>query len=166
MILNVLLVDRKVEDWRCLNLTCVAADTRDECHQVSRVENRAAGHVKDSRGTECLYSQQAGLGQIGRAPTSQMSMCQTKPRIPEGVFQWYCYPRRDSKGRRREWVSAKWATLYSHTAASLWVSHISWDHFQTTVQLTAFDHRGACIWFFFSCAIFYAEYWFYDQALK
>ena len=42
---------------------CVAADTRDECHQVSRVENRAAGQVKDGPGTGCLYSQQVGLVQ-------------------------------------------------------------------------------------------------------
>ena len=42
---------------------CVAADTRDECHQVSRVENRAAGQVKDGPGRGCLYLQQAGLGQ-------------------------------------------------------------------------------------------------------
>ena len=41
---------------------CVAADTRDECHQVPRVET-SAGQVKDGPGTECLYSQQAGQGQ-------------------------------------------------------------------------------------------------------
>ena len=46
-----------------MNITFVAADTRDECHQVSRVENRAAGQVKDGPGTGCLYSQQAGLVQ-------------------------------------------------------------------------------------------------------
>ena len=42
---------------------CVAADTRDEFHQVPRVENRAAGQVKDGPGRGCLYSQQAGLVQ-------------------------------------------------------------------------------------------------------
>ena len=42
---------------------CVAADTRDERHQVPRVENRAAGQVKDGPGMGCLYSQQAGLRQ-------------------------------------------------------------------------------------------------------
>ena len=61
MILNVLLVGRKVEDWRCLNLMCVAADTRDECHQVPRVEKRVAGQGKDGPGRVCLYSQQAEL---------------------------------------------------------------------------------------------------------
>ena len=30
---------------------------------MSRVENRAAGQVKDGPGTGCLYSQQAGLVQ-------------------------------------------------------------------------------------------------------
>ena len=63
MISNVLLASQKVEDWRCLNLTCVAIDIRDECHQVSRVENRAAGQEKDGPGMGCLYSQQAGLMQ-------------------------------------------------------------------------------------------------------
>ena len=62
--LKVLLVIRKVEDLRCLNLTCVAADTRDECHQVPRVENRAAGQVKDGPGMGCLYSQQGGMAQM------------------------------------------------------------------------------------------------------
>ena len=52
-----------MEDSRCLNLTYVAADIRDECHQVPRVENRAAGQVKDGPGTGCLYSQQAEQGQ-------------------------------------------------------------------------------------------------------
>ena len=42
---------------------CVAADTRDEFHQVPRVEHRAAGQVKDGPGRGCLYSQQAGLVQ-------------------------------------------------------------------------------------------------------
>ena len=84
-----------------------------------------------------------------RAPTSQMSLCQRQPGIPEGVFQWWCHPRRASTGRRREWVSAEVATLYSHTDASLWVSHISGDHFLTTVQLTNFGHRGICIWYIF-----------------
>ena len=60
---KVLWVGRKVEDWRSLNLMCVAADTRDECHQVPRVENRAAGQVKDGLGSGYLYSQQAGLVQ-------------------------------------------------------------------------------------------------------
>ena len=88
-------------------------------------------------------------GKRGRAPTSQVSLWQRQTWIPEGVFQWWCYPRRASTGRRREWISAELAALYSHTAASLWVSNISWDHFLTTVKLTAFDHRGACIWYFF-----------------
>ena len=84
-----------------------------------------------------------------RAPTTQMSLCQRQPGIPEGVFQWWFYPHRPSTGKRREWVNAELATLYSHTVASLWVSHISWDYFWITVQLKAFDHRGACIWYFF-----------------
>ena len=42
---------------------CVAADTRDEFHQVPRVENRAAGQVKDGPCTGCQYSQQARLVQ-------------------------------------------------------------------------------------------------------
>ena len=61
--LKVFWVGRKVEDSRCLNLTCVAADKTDECHQVPRVENRVAGQVKADLGRGCLYSQQAGLGQ-------------------------------------------------------------------------------------------------------
>ena len=61
--LKVFWVGQKVEDSRCLNIMCVAADTRDKCHQVSRVETKAAGHVKDGPGTRCLYSQQAGLRQ-------------------------------------------------------------------------------------------------------
>ena len=70
------------------------------------------------------------------------------------MFQWWCYPHRTITGRRREWVTAELAALYSHAAASLWVSHISWDHFLTTVQLTTFDHRGASIWYcFFLCYI-------------
>ena len=69
------------------------------------------------------------------------------------MFQWWCYPQRISTGRRREWISTELATLYSHTAASLWVLHILWDQFITTVQLTAFDHRGTCIWYFFLCCI-------------
>ena len=71
----------------------------------------------------------------------------------EGVFQWWCYPQRISTGRRREWISTELATLYSHTAASLWVLHILWDQFITTVQLTAFDHKGTYIWYFFLCCI-------------
>ena len=74
-------------------------------------------------------------------------------------------PHRASTRRRREWVSAELATLSSHTAASLWVSNISWDQFITTVQLTAFDHKGTYIWYFFLCYI-YAGYWFYDPVLK
>ena len=56
-------VGQEVEDSRCLNITCVATDTRDKCHQVSRVETKAAGHVKDGLGTRYLDSQQFGLGQ-------------------------------------------------------------------------------------------------------
>ena len=55
--------------------TCVAADTRDGCHQVPRVENRVAGH-------------RLNWGKRGRAPTTQMSLCQRQHGIPEGVFQW------------------------------------------------------------------------------
>ena len=84
-----------------------------------------------------------------RAPTSQMSLCQRQPGIPEGVFQWWFYPRRASTGRRSEWVSVELATLYSHSDVSLWVSHISGDHFLTTMQLTDFHHRGICIWYIF-----------------
>ena len=61
--LKVFWVGRKVEDSRCLNLTCVAADKTDECHQVPRVENRVAGQMKDGSGMGCLYSQQAEQGQ-------------------------------------------------------------------------------------------------------
>ena len=96
-------------------------------------------------------------GKRWRALTSLMSLCKRQPGIPEGLFQWWCYPHRASTGRRKEWVSAELATLYSHNDASLWVSHISWDHFLTTVHLTAFCHRSACIWFFF-CATWYAGY--------
>ena len=71
--LKVFWVGRKVEDSRCLNLTCVAADKTDECHQVPRVENRAAGQVKDGPGTGVLYSQQLDWGKRRRAHTSQMS---------------------------------------------------------------------------------------------
>ena len=46
-----------------MNITFVAADTRDECHQVPRVENRVAGQMKDGSGMGCLYSQQAEQGQ-------------------------------------------------------------------------------------------------------
>ena len=61
--LKVFWVGQKVEDSRCLNLTYVAADIRDECHQVPRVENREAGQVKDGLGTGYLYSLQSGLVQ-------------------------------------------------------------------------------------------------------
>ena len=61
--LKVFWVVQKVEDSRCLNITCVAVDTRDKCHQVSSVETKAAGQVKDGPGMRCLYSQQTGLGQ-------------------------------------------------------------------------------------------------------
>ena len=56
-------VGRKVEDRRCMNITFVAADRRDECHQVPRMENRVAGQVKDGPGRGCLYSPQARLWQ-------------------------------------------------------------------------------------------------------
>ena len=54
-----------------------------------------------------------------------------------------------STWRRREWVSAELATLYSYTDVSLWMWNISWDHFLTTVQLTDFGHRHICIWYIF-----------------
>ena len=63
-----------------------------------------------------------GWSKTWRAPTSQMNLCQRQPGIPEGVFQWWCYPHTTSTGKRREWVSAELATLYSHTHASLWMS--------------------------------------------
>ena len=147
--LKVLLVDQKVEDWRCLNLMCVAADTRDECHQVPRVETGWQGKWRMVRVQGVCTHHRMSCCKRWRAPTSQMSLCQRQPGIPEGVFQWWCYPHRPTTGRRREWVSAELATLYSHTDASLWVSHISWDHFLTTVQLTDFGHRGICIWYIF-----------------
>ena len=150
---NVLLVSRKVEDWRCLNLTCVAADTRDECHQMPRVETGWQGKWKMVRvGGICTHNR-LSCCKKWRAPTSQMRLCQRQPGIPEGVFQWWWYPCRISTGRRREWVSVELATLYSHTDASLWVSHISWDHFLTTVQLTDFYHRGSAFDIFFLCYI-------------
>ena len=102
----------------------------------------------------------------GSAPKSQLSLCQRQPGIPVGVFQWWCYRCRATTGWRRKWVSAELSTLYSHTDASLWVSHISWNHFLTTVQLTDFGHTGVCIWYIFTCATLYAGYWLYDQALK
>ena len=147
MILKVLLVGRKVEDWRCLNLMCVAADTRDERHQVPRMDTGWQGKWRMVRvGGVCTHNR-LDWCKSRREPTSQMSLCQRQPGIPEGVFQWWCYPCRTPTGRRREWVSAELATLYSHTAASLGVSHISWDHFLTTVKLTDFGHRGMCIWY-------------------
>ena len=131
----------------------------------AKVGNRSAGQEGWSRYRVSTHNK-LDLGERGRAPTSQMSLCQRQPGIPEGVFQWWCYPHRASTGRRKEWINAELATLYSHTATSLWVSHVSLDHFPTTVKLTAFDHRGACIWFFFSYATLYAGCWLYDQALK
>ena len=147
--LKVLLVDGKVEDWRCLNLTCVAADTRDECHQVPRVETGRQGKQRMVRIWGVWTLNRLGWFKRQRAPTSQMNPCQRPPGIPEGVFQWWCYPQRASAGKKREWVSAGLATLYSHRDASLWGSHISWDHFLTTVKLTDFGHRGICIWYIF-----------------
>ena len=52
-----------MEDSLCLNKTCEAADKRDKCHQVPRVQNRVAGQGKDGPGKGCLYSQQLGLVQ-------------------------------------------------------------------------------------------------------
>ena len=147
--LKVFWVGRKVEDSRCLNLMWVAADTRDECHQVPRVETGQQGKWRMVRVQGVCTHNRLGWCKRRRAPTTQMSLCQRQPGIPEGVFQWWFYPHRPSTGKRREWVNAELATLYSHTVASLWVSHISWDYFWITVQLKAFDHRGACIWYFF-----------------
>jgi len=147
--LKVLLVGHKVEGWRCLNLTCTAADTRDECHQVTSMETRQQGKWKMVRvGGVCTHNR-LSCCKRWRAPTSQMSLCQRQPGIPDGVFQWWCYPHRASTERRKEWVSAELAALYSCTDASLWVSHISWDHFLTIVQLTDFGHRYICIWYIF-----------------
>ena len=50
-----------MEDSRCLNKTCEAADTRDKCHQGPRVQNGVAGQGKDGPGVGCLYSQQNRL---------------------------------------------------------------------------------------------------------
>ena len=52
-----------MEDSICLNITREAADTRDKCHQMPRVQNRVAGQGKDGPGKGCLYSQQVGLVQ-------------------------------------------------------------------------------------------------------
>ena len=52
-----------MEDSRCLNITGEAADTRDKCHQVPRVQNRVVEQVKDGLNMGCLYSQQVGLVQ-------------------------------------------------------------------------------------------------------
>ena len=61
--LKVFLMGWKVEDSRCLNITGEAADTRDKCHQVPRVQNRVVEQVKDGLNMGCLYSQQVGLVQ-------------------------------------------------------------------------------------------------------
>ena len=52
-----------MEDSRCLNITGEAADTRNKCHQVPRVQNRVVGQGKDGPGKGSLYSQQVGLVQ-------------------------------------------------------------------------------------------------------
>ena len=147
--LKVFLVGQKVENWRCLNLTCVAIDIRDECHQVSRVEIRWQGKWKMVWVLGVCTHTRLSCCKRWRAPTSQMSLCQRQPGIPEEVFQWWCYPCIASTGRRREWVSAELATLYSQIAASLWVSHIASGHFLATVQLTGFGHRCISIWYIF-----------------
>ena len=61
--LKAFVISRKVEDARWLNITCEAADTRDKCHQVPRVQNRVAGQENDDLGAGCLYSPQVGLMQ-------------------------------------------------------------------------------------------------------
>ena len=63
MRLRVSWVGRKVEDLRCLKKACEAADPRDKCHQVPRVQNRVAGQRKMIRVWGCLYSQQNRLVQ-------------------------------------------------------------------------------------------------------
>ena len=52
-----------MEDLRCLKKACEAADPRDKCHQMPRVQNRVAGQGKDGPGKGCLYSQQNRLVQ-------------------------------------------------------------------------------------------------------
>ena len=47
-----------------MNITFVAADTRDECQSSgAKGGNRATGQVKDGSGRGCLYSPQARLRQ-------------------------------------------------------------------------------------------------------
>ena len=108
MIQNILLVGWKVEDWHCLNLMCVAADPKDECHQFPRVETGQKAKWKMVRvGVVCTHNR-LSCCKRQRAPTNQMSLCQRQPGIPEGVFQWWCCPRKTTT-RRREWVSAEMA---------------------------------------------------------
>ena len=163
--LKVLLVGQKVEDWRCLNLTCVAADTRGECHQVSRVEIRWQGKWKMVWVLGVCTHTRLSCCKRWRAPTSQMSLCQRQPGIPEEVFQWWCYPRRISTGRMREWVSAELAILYSQTDASLWVSYILRIRSNHRVAHRLWSQRYLYL-IYFSCATLYARYELYDQTLK
>ena len=52
-----------MEESRRLNLTCIAADKRGECHQGQGCKTGGAGQGKDAPGTGRLYSQQFGLVQ-------------------------------------------------------------------------------------------------------
>ena len=71
-------------------------------------ENRHQGKWKMIRvGGVCAHNR-LSCCKRWRGPTNQMSLCQTQPGIPEGVFQWWCCPRKTTT-RRREWVSAEMA---------------------------------------------------------
>ena len=77
-----------MEDSIYLNITCEAADTRDKCHQVPRVQTGWQDKEKMVRVRGVCTHNSLGWCKGWRANTSQMSLCQRQPGIPEGVFQW------------------------------------------------------------------------------
>ena len=86
----------------------------------------------------CLYSQQTGLEQKMEGTHKSDEPVSNTTRNCWGGDPMVMLPTYMSYRDQEGWVSVDLAPLDFHTASSLWVSHVSWDHFLTTMLLTMF----------------------------
>ena len=102
-------------------------------------EKGGVGQVKDGWvGGGCLYSQQTGLEQKMEGTHKSDEPVSNTTRNCWGGDPMVMLPTYMSYRDQEGWVSVDLAPLDFHTASSLWVSHVSWDHFLTTMLLTMF----------------------------
>ena len=155
-----------MEDSRCLKETCEAADKRDKCHQLPRVQIKVAGQGKDGLDTGCLYSQQNWLvhkpeGTHKSDEPVSKTILNFWGGVPMVMLPTYTnYREKEGVGYYRSGYG-----LFPHSCLPLNVIYLLRSRSNNCVAHWRWSQR--CLHLkYFSCATWCARYWLYGQALK